>query len=317
MLKAKENQDGLLGSGLSMRAANGSAFQLPSWLRRIDPNGLLKEAILSDQDLRFALGSGFVTRLGQWFGRLIVEKQETAFDDQVPDVTLFGSLPRSPFRDDIGKWLWDRFTLTEIKRWSPVSQAYEWNWLANDESHEAPRRVLLERPTSIEAVSTAYFQSMLSRSLPSTLSGFDATEFAREAAQRLQAGKAREAAEIFAGITELRPTDFEAWNNLGFCLLSLDPEAALHAFGRSAMYSGKRNHLQLANHLLALHLLGRDEDALVLAEEEVIPYEKMVGAWVWNHSVRGNAGNLTYVDDVVGYLADLMDHISGQHCQNA
>jgi hypothetical protein len=60
----------------------------------------------------------------------------------------------------------------------------------------------------------------------------DPVAFVDAATDLLKANQIREAADIFATLVELRPTDGEALNNLGFCLLPLDPTAALEALQR-------------------------------------------------------------------------------------
>lgn len=274
----------------------------------------LRNAIRKDAVLRFSLSNEFSNRLTQWFGRLLGESSEISFSNILPGLAVFTTLPRFTSYDEFGRWIWERFTLTDIKEWSPTSLAHEWSWLSTDENSDIPPRILLERPMEADQISTAYFQKMLSRPKPVPQTGFRAAEFAKEAADRLQRGNPKGAAEIFEGITDLDPTSADAWNNLGFCLLATDNEAALNAFGRSAMYSSESTSLRIANHVLALHLLGRDADALLLSEVEINPTPAPTGAWVWDHFRNAELGTLTFVDSVDDYLKKIVNHIINNEC---
>jgi len=130
------------------------------------------------------------------------------------------------------------------------------------------------------------------------------------AIDHLSDGRIQEAADIFAGLVELRPADGDALNNLGFCLLPLDPSGGLEELERASLYPQGNVVLNLANRALALHLVGRDQDALQLAREVMGSEHRGVGrAVMWKHD--HDAGELTLESEVdpVQYLGQLSSHL--------
>ncbi|MFE4833734.1 hypothetical protein ACFRAU_03525 [Arthrobacter sp. NPDC056691] len=150
-----------------------------------------------------------------------------------------------------------------------------------------------------------------SRSFTQT-AGFDAHEFVSEALGHLRQGDARKAADIFAGLSQLRPADAMVWNNLGFCQLAFDPSAAFASLSKAAMFSIGDDLIRLANQVLALHLLQRDSDALELAKAAVSMQSESPAATMWSPDHSGMPEELVFITDFPAYVRSLEEHI-GQH----
>lgn len=136
----------------------------------------------------------------------------------------------------------------------------------------------------------------------------------QRAVELLASGNPVAAANIYSSLTELRPTDSEVWNNLGFCQIAFDPSAALHSFGKSAMFSRGEPQLRTVNQVLALHLLGLDDDALVLASDITGLPTEQVSVWLWDHVAAKQAGAPEHVENVPEYLGNLVAHIRNYGC---
>lgn len=297
--------------------AGGHRLVLPTWLADLDSGRTLSAAIASDDLLRVAFSPDFVFRLSQWFGRLLTDDHHRVFRASVPDQHLFLGLEPSQYSDDTGNWLWTRLTQTSLVDWSESSLVHEWDWQARDETRGFPRRILGERVIQPAIVSNAVLERLSSSTAETPSQGFDPTQFVDRAIDLLTSGDPQGAAKIFTGITELRTTDAVVWNNLGFCQIAFDPAAALHSFGKSAMFSRDKMQLRLVNQVLALHLLGRDDDALVLATEIPGLPQDTPSAWLWKHTAPRKVGAPDLVQDVHFYLENLVTHIERRLCHRS
>lgn len=298
------------------RTGNGGGHRLvlPAWLADLDTDGSLSRTIAQDELLRVAYSPDFVFRLSQWFGRLFADDPQRVFRAAVPDEHLFLGLDPVQYVDDTGDWLWTRMTQTALDSWSESSLIHEWDWQARDESRGFPRRILKERVIQPAIISNAVLERLSSETVEDRSPGFTASHFVQRAVELLASGNPVAAANIYSSLTELRPTDSEVWNNLGFCQISFDPSAALHSFGKSAMFSRGEFQLRTVNQVLALHLLGLDDDALVLASDITgLPTER-VSVWLWGHVAAKQAGAPEHVENVPEYLGNLIAHIRNYDC---
>lgn len=306
----------LISNSHRPRTGNGGGHRLvlPGWLADLDSDGSLSAAIVHDDFLSVAFSPDFVFRLSQWFGRLFTDDPQRVFRASVPDQHLFLGLEPVRYSDDAGEWLWTRLTQTTLDSWSTSALVHEWNWQTRDESQGFHRRMLRERTLEAAAVSSTVLQRLSSSIAEDRNPGFDPVHFVQRALGLLETGDPIGAASIYSSLTELRPTDAEVWNNLGFCQIAFDPSAALHSFGKSAMFSRGGPHLRTVNQVLALHLLGRDNDALVLAGDiSGLPTGK-VSVWLWNHVAPRQAGAPEHVENVPEYLENLLTHIRNLDC---
>lgn len=291
----------------------GTRVNLPSWLRDLGDSVSVIEGLLKDPLLAFIFGPTFVPRLSQWFGRLLGEGRIIRLD-KVPDERVFSSLPAQDYVDEAGLWLWTRLTETNLDVWSLSSLLSEWEWVAREKDHGIPRNVLSLRTIDHDRLTSACLDALNeSRSFTQT-AGFDAHEFVSEAIKHLRQGDARKAADLFAGLSQLRPADAAVWNNLGFCQLAFDPSAALASLSKAAMFSIGNDQIRLANQVFALHLLRRDSDALELAKAALGAPTDSDAATMWSPGHSDMPEVLVSVTDLSAYIRDLEEHIIQHRC---
>jgi hypothetical protein len=87
------------------------------------------------------------------------------------------------------------------------------------------------------------------------------------AIQMLRTGRNFEAAALFEAVLYVFPTDPQALNNHGFCLLPVDPQAANDSLNKAADEGMQFSAMNSANRALSLWKLGKPSAALVVAEE--------------------------------------------------
>lgn len=288
-----------------------SQITVPSGLETIAENSTsLHDAVTADQYLRFVLGDRFFAKVQHWFARLLSEDPTSVLRQMIPQVAVFNNLPNDAVQDDCGRWLWDRFSVTALEDWSPRSLAQEWNWIRFGYSHDVSRRILLARSVPLDRIADVYFRRLTEGGQSQKPVGFDASQFVENAAQKLKDGDPSAAADIFLGLTQITPTSADAWNNLGFCLLAYDPLSALQALGRAAQFSSTNDAIRIANHMLALFLLDRSDEALLLTQ--VVKSDRPgSSAWVWEISSLRTNPTLITTEDSDSYLRDVVDFIRG------
>lgn len=275
------------------------------------PADYLKMA-LSDARIPYAVSPLFRRRVEDWLRRLLTEDISALLVWQAPPPVLFLALP-SIYRpaDELGTWIWERFTKTRLDEWSTASLLKEWECIQTGEL-PISQRVWAERTTDeAEVAHQALTKSSqrLSRRTDSVEAGLDPSGFIAAAVQKLQAGRTRDAADIFAGLVELRPADGDALNNLGFCLIPLDLHKALEALQQASLYPRNQILVSSANRVLALHLLGRDKDALELGRDALSrDPDPENDAYLWIHNDESPA-MLLGSGNVRRYLQDLLLHI--------
>ncbi|MBU8867821.1 hypothetical protein [Paenarthrobacter aromaticivorans] len=300
--------------GTRAERIRGTRINLPSWLRDLDDSVNVIDSFMKDPLLSFIFGPTFVPRLSQWFGRVLQEGHLSRIENQVPDEHVFMSLPAHDYVDEAGLWLWTRLTATRLDAWSLSSLLSEWQWVAREEDHGIPRNVLSLRTVHQDRLTSACLDALNeSRSFTHT-AGFDADEFVSEALDHLRQGDATKAADIFVGVSQLRPADATVWNNLGFCQLAFNPSAALASLSKAAMFSIGDDQIRLANQAFALHLLQRHSDALELVKAALSIQSESPPATMWSPEHSGLPKTLVSVRHLPDYLRDLEEHIGKRAC---
>lgn len=290
------------------RAVQSKALALPNWIRGLVNSEVVIQRIQHDEELRHVFSPAVVYPLSNWFGGLLREGVFQSVRNRIPSVDLFRSLAKVGYSDKLGSWFWDRHTQTRLEDWQTTSYALEWNWQKFQESHGLPRHFLNERAIDSEQIASA----SMARTMGDHGRMAESVGFSNAigiAVQYLREGNPRAAADLFSGITELQPANADSWNNLGFCQLAFDPSAALRSFGIAAAFRSNENQLLTANHLLALHVLGRDEEAALLIKAEIYDDPTLPEAYVWEHRNCGEPLKLGSTKDVSTYLRMTGSHI--------
>jgi tetratricopeptide (TPR) repeat protein len=113
---------------------------------------------------------------------------------------------------------------------------------------------------------------------------------------------------IFQDLINKSPNEAEAYNNYGFCALPHNAEAALESFTQASQLENTVSLITLANTVLALHLLGRNTEALTIgSSDRAATAAARAHAWMW--LIGDNHELVLSSQDVRTYLQELMRHI--------
>lgn len=320
----------VLESALNLSLANGrwSSSRLidraPSppryvidWLSTVTKDNDAAEKILAKENVQYAFSREFLGRVEEWLSRLLEEDLTSFLNFAVPPASVFLALP-SPHlcRDEIGLWLWDRFTKTNLQEWALSSLLLEYRSSCGEDFPGAPNRVLAERTVQKDDVTQlALDRTAQTKGRRNHPTGLQPIHFAESAARSLRAGDHLAAENIFSGLIELRPTDGEVWNNLGFCQLASDPSKAIFSLRRGAALLRNETPVNVANQVLALHLLGEDELALRTSRkyQEANPNIDH-DCFLWQHPSPSASLELVSVRNMNKHLTALEAHIAEFDC---
>lgn len=271
----------------------------------------LLESIASDPKLTLALSQAFSDRVTEWLSRLLEEGDFQAFIacDPPPPSVLLALRPARVERDEVGLWIWERFTVSDLAEWSTSSLLLEWRAGRGESVGGCSRRALAARPVDQAKVADlALEQSSMARGRRRPSRGLAPDGFVNAAAAKLEADKAEDAAEIFGALLELRPLDGQAWNNYGFCLMAVDPKSALLALQRASLYELEYPVINLANRAFSFHHLGDSTLARAALSEISVP-DSMADhpVFAWRHDVSRNL--LLSSESVSEYVLYLRQHM--------
>jgi hypothetical protein len=231
------------------------------WVTAQDVGSLIE----SHPEVVVAFSKIFTDKVAEWLAHLIADDLEKALRAEAPAPELFlGIRPRRD-RDELGLWLWERFTVTAVDSWNTSSLLLEWSSNPVEGNELCPPRAMAERMVPREQVGVlALERASESRSREPLRRGLAANFFTEDAMERLLRGDWKTASKIFGGLVDLRPADGEAWNNLGFCQLAGDPGEALETLQRAAVLPLVPTLICQANRVLALHLLQLQHPRLLI-----------------------------------------------------
>lgn len=302
----------------------GSTLSLPrpaiEWLSAIAKDDESTELIFTKDTVRYAFSQSFLSKTEEWLSCLLEEDLHSLLDFAVPPVPVFQALEVARgCRDDIGLWLWDRFTKTDLDEWALSSLLLEYRSNRGEDFGAAPARIIAERLVPNEDVAQlALERTAKTKGRQTHRKGLQPVHFADSAARSLQAGDHLAAENIFSGLIELRPTDGEVWNNLGFCQLASDPRKAIMSLQRGAALLRKSTSVNVANQVLALHLLGKDDLALSTSRNYLETNPEIThDCFLWQHPSRDTSLEVVSVRNVHKYMTDLENHIKRSSCAYA
>jgi hypothetical protein len=274
--------------------------------------------------LTTAMSGYFLNRVEEWYSRLLDEDLMQFLEEIPPSSDVLMALASTPSvranRDELGLWLWERFTTADLDNWALSSLIQEWSSASGAGPSDISRRVLSERVIDPDEVARRYLSRRAGYAgRRFTRAGLDPNHFTQAATEHLQAGRYVNASGIFAGIAELRPADGDVWNNLGFCQLPIDLHLALGSLQRAALFGQTDHVVNVANRVLALHLLDRNAEALDIAQHEIKTHsdaeEPSPLAFLWSHA-RGCKLELIEDQDPFEYLKLLSERIANGCCVN-
>ncbi len=280
-------------------------------------------ALLTEPLVEHVLSPVFVNRVTRWLGNILPIDPPGALAVRPPTDVLFAALDASDNREEIGRWLWERFTVTTVDDWSYPSLVLEWDWIQKGFTDHCDTRAMAERTISEERLARLAMQRAANAQNAErpAVKAFEPARYVPHALRLLRSGDLAGASRVFEGLVELSPGHSTAWNNLGFCQLPDDANAALVSFRRAEALSRFPSMIALANETLALHLLSKDEEALEVASEALEASQPVDSghAWVWQHPSSDPSKPLSLgdVSDVRQYLVELADHIRNNDCAHA
>lgn len=268
-------------------------------------------------EVQLAFSPFFGSRVEEWLSRVLEDDLMAALRCATPPASVLLALPVDwSTRDEVGLWIWERLTLTHLDEWSTSSLLIEWRTGHGERREtECPPQVLAERRVETSKLADLALERMSSHhGHPSVPEGLNADSLTRSARTFLEEGRWQAAADIFAGLVALRPTDGDAWNNLGFCQLAGDVAEGLRSLQQASLFRREHAFLNTANRTLALHLLGRDDDALRISsaalETDPDPDPRVAVLWRHDDDHRLDIGSM----EPRAYLTCLREHISLGNC---
>lgn len=283
-------------------------------------SGELESFLAEFPEISFAYSGRFTGRVAEWFSHLIDDDLGAALRGRAPSPEIFSALTPRSNRDEVGLWIWERFTVTHIEDWQLSSMMLEWKWAKDAQTDACTARAMAERLIPQDSIGDLALElASATHVRRRRRTGLDASIFIDRASERLTRGDWQGASRIFGGLVELRPGDGDAWNNLGFCLIWGDTEGALASLRRAELFYRLPTTVCRANQALALHLLGRDSEATRLLEKtlaEPLRDTRQIRAVMWSHSgVEDDQRTLTDWIDPLEYLKELSAHISEPNCK--
>jgi hypothetical protein len=267
--------------------------------------------LLTDPRLRVATSQSFMGRIEEWLVRLLHESLDQLIRADAPPQAVFAALPETTPTEDVGTWIYERLTITRPEEWATPTLLLEWRSLEGEDFPSLPARIAAERTVDRQQVAELALNRMSRRHVrQAPPRDLGADSFVQPAMRLLASQEYSRAAAIFEGLLKLRPGDSEVLNNLGFCLLPVNKSAALLRLQEATLFEVQNSNVNSANRALALHLLGRDTDAL-----EVIGLtlnnSGADSAYLWRHdgtSCDGALRNPTS-GSIREYLTNLTTHI--------
>lgn len=166
---------------------------------------------------------------------------------------------RDPAHSD-GLWIVDRFSATYLADWPTESLRKEWLYLHGRIEPPCPSSEMRTR----EVDETELAKVMADRLTQSPASSTTALtpRLVQPAVAFLTEGRRSEAAALFEAVLRLEPSNGDAINNLGFCLLPDEPARAVDLFDQALSQDLPAEQLTLLNRALALLALGRRPEIL-------------------------------------------------------
>lgn len=222
--------------------------------------------------------------------------------------------PSSEVRDAY-RWLVERHAESDLARWSFASLKLEFLRRQGDWAAPFPDRVV--EPSEFDDDLLHFEMARRAAALPNTDEAPASklmTDLKRQALGFLQEFRFREAAALFEFYIRNEPSNYEAVNNLAFCLIPIAPDHALHYLDSlDSIRESVDRGIIVYNQCLVLKLLGRGGEALDKAENywqrqfSANPY----GAFLWREDDADGGLELYNEDNVAVALATMVATIAG------
>jgi tetratricopeptide (TPR) repeat protein len=218
----------------------------------------------------------------------------------------FAAVPQggAPKPNPEDRWVADRFMQTYLEQWSYESLLLEWAYLHGDRVAPCGPEAMRSRHVPAEELANAIAWRAARGEEGRRTNNMTVAQFVEPALAHLRAGQFATAAAIFDACRIAAPNDGEAHNNYGFCILPIDPGAALEALERAADLGMRLALVNTANRMLAAYRLGRAGTALEIASRAAAStaWKSPAFGWLWNW--EPGTPKLVELPDVRFYIAE-------------
>lgn len=166
------------------------------------------------------------------------------------------------------QWVVDHFAQTFYRDWRTSSLHNELRWLDGDIVPPCTDNLMHDRLVPREELVEEIARRAVYRTGIPDIGDSVSAEMTRHAIALLHQGKHSEAVAVFEfGVTQ-RPDDPEIRNNLGFCMIPVDPNAALEQLKTAANMGYASSVTNAYNQMCCYWALGRSRAALNIAAAE-------------------------------------------------
>jgi hypothetical protein len=164
-------------------------------------------------------------------------------------------------------WAVDHFAKTYLRDWRTASLHYELRWMDGDLLPPCPNELMQDRRISRQEITEEIAKRVVYNQEGDPGQSL-AMEMSRHALKLLRQGRCREAAAVFEFGVQQRPEDPEVRNNLGFCLVPIEPREALDHLRASANMGYTPSATNTYNQMCCYVAIGRSRAALNVADME-------------------------------------------------
>jgi hypothetical protein len=187
------------------------------------------------------------------------------------------------------RWAVDHFAKTFFRDWETTSLHYELRWLDGDILPPCPNELMLDRKVPREEIAREIARrAVYDDASPDPVESL-VDEMSRHAVKLLRQGRCREAAAVFEFGVQQRSEDPQVRNNLGFCLIPIDPRQALEHLKAAANMSYQSSATNAYNQMCCYVSIGRSRAALNVADFEFKKsHHTDGGAHLWRQSSDGS-----------------------------
>lgn len=195
-------------------------------------------------------------------------KMQDILELNPPARELLESVPTAVPSEEVTEsytWLWERYGRPEFEKWSASSLRREYRWREEDWVPPFPPDVLIVSRSD----DAALHREIASRFVANPVDVGDGDllyKLQDHAVQFLSQGRWGEAAALFEFYLHRDPDNHVARNNLGFCLLPMDPTLALVHLESLERTRVVNRTMLVHNVCTALRAVGRHAEALDKAE---------------------------------------------------
>ncbi len=205
------------------------------------------------------------------------------------------------------RWIVDRFSTTRLADWFDPSLHLELRYQLDDVPSPCDERLMPDRVVDMAELNAEIAKRAIAPARSRQLRySVLAAQMQGKAQDFLAAGRRREAAALFEFALSQSPDDRDALNNLGFCLVVDEPDAALQHLRHARSLGYTPLGINVYNEAFVLRRQGQARVALQVVEDnwDAINAAGPAAAVLWQVSA-GGAYELTHVPDVRTALLEL------------